>query len=37
MSWINLDAIWKIVVFGLLAGGLRTAELRREANPEGAH
>jgi hypothetical protein len=20
MSWINLDAIWKIVVFGLLAG-----------------
>jgi hypothetical protein len=20
MSWINLDALWKIVVFGLLAG-----------------
>jgi hypothetical protein len=20
MAWINLDAIWKIVVFGLLAG-----------------
>ena len=40
MSWINLSALWKIVVFGLLAGAglpaLFAIGLRALAGPSGA-
>ena len=40
MSWINLSALWKIVVFGLLAGAglpaLFAFGLRALAWPSGA-
>ena len=40
MSWINLSALWKIVVFGLLAGAglpaLLAIGLRALAWPSGA-